>query len=760
MFVACNSHDYSTAKELYESHAHSKYSLKDLATMGTSASATADMRKNTNNGLTFAFQMYGMTMASSSIFGGITLDGNGGNGGNKDSSTGAIKHNFDSFTTEERERLINFAHTDISSSFDYLLRVNDNDETKSTTCNAIATAAMWQITYLHASSELWNAMHECTIMADPNYNNAAAGIDSHDLNSKADEFIAHWIGGNVNDLSSHDDRNGSLFSSSNAIALKFDKASQEVHGLSIANRLVVSGYETLSSILSDDTACDEDSGKAVATVESMWRTNVQLTSSMMIPLIQHLIIAMLENQDQLFIDVYAKMVVPQLAVCRHSNYVYLTEVLLDNVYDETKLHKIMTVLQDSYGCLGITCEDIGKPQGYYGDSYLFCSDEDYAEPVLAGYVATADVREQAKIDLDIHHMKILMSFENEHYWTMAKYIYMYGKNSKQKDPNFDDDFEQLFTNFRSLHSLARSDLRQGTLFYNEIVSYTDNPYYADYYIMDVFNKDRHGSVSAEVRSAIISNMILTQVIYSYVLGELNDALEHCNTGKRSKESSEAWDEVAAYIIGSLEGSELGGADDFSEGELLWSLGNKRGVEFNRVNDDGYAIVNSAVMNYLLSGKGQIEHDNCDNLERTTKNLSHMLLIPAIQTVVKYALSNQFLPFSSDDVDIYNGEIFAKFLIPIYGKYSQGSAKTLQNNMIRNFQSLVGDGPQAVADAYLDIADDFGIQCEFIGKSFEVNACLNYKPELKSSSGASTAPSSIWRLAGVSIFLVVLFHSIL
>ncbi len=327
-----------------------------------------------------------------------------------------------------------------------------------------------------------------------------------------------------------------------------------------------------------------------------------------------------------------------------------------------------------------------------------------------------------------------MSYENEHYWTMAKYIYLYGKNSKIEDSNYDDDFSNFFQiSFRSLHSLARSDLRKGTLFYDETIAYTNGPYYTDYYITDVFNKDRHASEPIEVKSAIISTMLSTQVVYSYVLGEMADALKTCNNnkdGKRSWKSSKAWDEVAAYIIGSLEGADLGGASDFSDGELLWSLANKRGIEFDRLNSDGYAVVNSAILNYLLSGKGQIEHANCGYLERTTKNLAHMLLIPAIQTVVKYALSNQFLSFNSDDVDVYYGELFAKFLIPIYGKYSEDSAKMLQNNMIPNFNSLVDDGPQAVADAYLDIADDFGIQCEYIGKSFEVDACLNYKPELK------------------------------
>lgn len=749
MFTACEVNDFRSAKEAYESTLHSKHSLRQLATMD----------EFQNIGMTSAFQTYGLM----SVLNDKKNEDNTSNiyQGGKEASTGAIRHNFDKLESTQQKYVTSYTHQNlIEPTFAALLSDDneDDDSTKAKKCLQIATAAVWQITYLHVTYELYGAMNECSISGDPNYNNAAAGLG--DLNVKIDEFIAYWVGSDVPDLETVG--TASLFVSTNAVAGLFDK-NQENHGMAHANAMILGGYEALSGLMSDDTACDVDS--VAETVESMWIYSNRITSYMMIPLIQHLIIAMLD-EDQLMIDVYAGMVVPQLSQCRHSNFLYLRDTLLNGAYDSDNIHDVLKVLQDSYECLGILCRDIGTPNGY-NDSLLGCKDSQYTDPELAGYMASTDVREEAKMDLDIHHMKILMSFENEHYWKMAKHIYLHGKNSIV-DNSEDDDFRSIMDlSFRSLHSLARSDLRKGTLFYNDIVAYTGSPYYADYYITDILNEDRHADEPIAVKSAIISNMILTQVVYSYVLGEMGDALNTCDVnkkGNRSWKSSRAWDEVAAYMIGSLEGPDFGGSDDFSDGELLWSLANKRGIEFDRLNSEGYAIVNSAVLNYLLSGKGQIEHANCDNLERTVKNLSHMLLIPAIQTMVKYALSNQFLPFNSGDEDVYNGEVYAKLLIPIYGKYDQDSAKVLQNNMIRNFQSLVNDGPQVVADAYLDVADDFGIQCEFIGKSFEVDACLNYKPQPKvkepSTSNASKVTSYTWKLAGVSTFVMLLLHSIL
>lgn len=283
------------------------------------------------------------------------------------------------------------------------------------------------------------------------------------------------------------------------------------------------------------------------------------------------------------------------------------------------------------------------------------------------------------------------------------------------------------------------------MFYNSILaSNSGDPYYADLLITEIFenNSASHNGESREVKSAIIHNVILTQIMYVYILGEMKDAVNHCHNVVKDKDSmnparlnslsTKEWDQVAAYIIGSLEGYRTGGSPHFSDGMFLWSLGNKRSVEFDRRNEDDYAKVNYALLNYLLSGKGQIQHMNCHFMDRTSTLIANMLLIPMVQSVVKYAISNQYRDWKSADVEIYEGEYYARFLYPIYLEFNKDSAETLQKNMMRNMGSLVQDGPQTVADAYLAVAEKTGIQCEYIGKSFEVDSCLHYTPNLKVS----------------------------
>mmetsp|Transcript_8436 Transcript_8436/g.9717 ORF Transcript_8436/g.9717 Transcript_8436/m.9717 type:complete len:781 (-) Transcript_8436:1795-4137(-) len=720
MFAECENQDFDAAYDIYSNGKNALYSLKQLATDS----------KYKNVGLTFAFHMYGL-----------------------------LGNDFDYYDNANLDKYTSFSH----HYMDYLLLkdddepntggiVNNNDVTpdEKSKCEMASHAAMWHILYLQASYGLWGAMKDCAISADPSYDNDAAGIT--DLNAKLDEFIAYWVGSLNSEVASV---NGySLWSATNEIGIYFNTHES---GVALTNKHIRTGYEALSSILSVDGACDQN--KAPATLKSLWMVNNKILSYMMVPLVQNLIKAMLDDH-QSYIDVYAKMVVPQLVQCRYSNYEFLKKELLDQPFNKQNIHSIAKVLHDSYSCLGISCEMVGEPMGL-NDSLLSCDDENYKHPILAGYPTTTHVAEQSKIDLDLYQMKILMSFDNDNYWMFAKHIYEHGKNSKKEDyyTSKDDDsvnYSGYEFNLRSLHDLAVSSKRYAinVLFSEQIQEYhNDDRFYANTAIMDMFN-DIAGSsyeqgLSRKNGAAVISSTILTQVIYMYVLAELTQVVD-INTGSYCDEAeSYNWDEAAAYIIGSLEGSSFDGQD----GELLWGLANKRSLEFDRQNEDGYAIVNSAVKNLLWAGKGQILNKNCLYLDRTVKSLSHMLLIPMIQTLIKYALVNQYKMYSSHDVTIYEGEVYAHTLIPIFGKYSQKSANVLQRNMVRrgSLQEIVPDGPQAVADAYLDIADDFGIQCEFIGKSYEVDSCLNYSPKLSMVSDASVA--SWWRFGTISVGII-------
>ncbi len=314
---------------------------------------------------------------------------------------------------------------------------------------------------------------------------------------------------------------------------------------------------------------------------------------------------------------------------------------------------------------------------------------------------------------------------------MAKYIYLYGKNSLIVDYYADDD-GLAFSQFRTLHSFAISGKRKGALFYTEFVAYFDDPNYADTIILEAFeNEGRYGGRYFKQRAAVIRVALQAQLMYMTVLAKLEESVQGCGSDDDLITTADSWDETAAYIIGSLEGEERGGSPYFSDGEMLWSLGNSRCIEFGRQNSNFFAISNSEILELLLAGKGQILSSNCPHLGKTANDIAHMLLVPIVQSVIKYAIALEFETFTSSDPDVALGETFANALIPVFIKYDKKSAMKIKRNMVaeggKSFGDLVTDGPQSVADAFLSVAENFNVDCSYIGKKFEVDACLNYKP---------------------------------
>ena len=333
------------------------------------------------------------------------------------------------------------------------------------------------------------------------------------------------------------------------------------------------------------------------------------------------------------------------------------------------------------------------------------------------------------------------------------------------DDYYADDDEVSNDQYLSLRSMAVDGSRDQALFYGEFISYFDDPNYADTIVRETFdNNGRWMNKPKAQRAAVIRVTLQAKIMYMHILSKLNQAVSGCASTLRidaledDTGDIDAWDEVAAFIIGSLEGEEIGGSSNFDDGASLWGLANSRCIEFGRNNEQGYAVSNAAIYNLLLAGKGKITSKSCANLDRTAFGIAHLLFIPLFQSVVKYAIVNQYESASSDDADIALGETFANSVIPVLNHYDPESARTLVDNMVPTdeFQKLVKSGPQAVADAFLAVADDFNIECEYIGRSYEVDACRNYQSVLKSTSScpgrASVVFAGILSTVGIALLM--------
>ena len=591
--------------------------------------------------------------------------------------------------------------------------------------------------WMYAAHVLTVALEDCALEASGvNLDIIGRDEDLGGAESAIDTFIAFWIGASGGSKS---DARGSLQGMTDRAAGMFGTTNSA--GEANANENIKDLYREFVQILSFSGACREGGDS----VEKLWGIAHRIVAHMQIPLIQLLIDAMV-NEEQDFITLYAKAVVPQMSACRVSTYRRLKEALLDRTYEPTKFVSVLGDLQESYDCLGVSCEDIGA---YDTDGVAQCADPPTTFPI-AGYSPSSHVHLHSKIDLDVNAIKALLSFEDDKAWATAKDLYMYGKNSEVYRP---PGSSEPYT-VRSLQSLATSALRKKSPWYRYYEGYFNDPNYAETAVMDVFNgRGKWGDAPNVQKIEVLTKTIQYQILYMYLLAEAADAEAACRAGDKTASDEgtgvHAWDEVAAYYVGSLEGILQGGSKDFADGQLMWNVGNKRSSQFNTQTRDAYAMVNSEIEDDLYAGKGELDAYACDSLASTIRRIERNSVVPLIQSVLRYAIKMEGTNPTSGSKDLAEGETFALSILPIVKSIDEFGAEVLERNMIVEAGTMpVSDGAQRVADAFYMAMVDFELECELVGQSDGIDTCDMFR---KMGSPASRpGPTSLWATVAVAM----------
>ena len=364
-------------------------------------------------------------------------------------------------------------------------------------------------------------------------------------------------------------------------------------------------------------------------------------------------------------------VVPQLSKCQRSKFLYLKEKLItDQAFERASFGRIIGVLQSSFDCLGFTCEEVGD----YKDHVLpKCVDIPPPYP-LAGYHPSENVHQHAKIDLDIHQIKI---FTEMRAWEAANLVYSYGRNSVIDYESGDHG------HFRALKAMAKTKGRNiVTPFYANFNSFYDDPNYADSIITDgIYGRGRFSGMPIAQTGEIVVMTIQYQVLYVYAMSQMQRSVNDCYSQdpNRRKSMLQAWDESAAYLIGSLEGPKAGGS--FADGDLLYSLANKMCKEFRNCSGNGWANSVTILLELIYAGRGEMEAPDCDAMKLEFEKIKHIVLIPVIQAVILYAVRNQYLEIDSQAKQLGEGEAMTKAILPIVNSYASESAEFLRRNMV-------------------------------------------------------------------------------
>ena len=236
------------------------------------------------------------------------------------------------------------------------------------------TAALVLNMWMYAAHLLFQGLQTCQKRVE------ADNPSQFDLGTAGfDEFIALWIGSGSN---AGTETGSSLYALAEDAYALFGGTNDE----SPVNSQIKSLYEQGSTQVSMSSVCTPDQPQSL---RILWSTATQIMSQMQVPLIQQLIVAILEK-DVEKTEVFAMAVVPQAAQCRPSAYKRLRDYLMQESprFDKTKI--ILRDLQDIYTCFGITCDDIGTVVDNKGVDVPQCVAADPRAP-MAEYYPSTDV---------------------------------------------------------------------------------------------------------------------------------------------------------------------------------------------------------------------------------------------------------------------------------------------------------------------------------------------------------------------------------
>jgi hypothetical protein len=393
-------------------------------------------------------------------------------------------------------------------------------------------------------------------------------------------------------------------------------------------------------------------------------------------------------------------------------------------------------------------------------------------PYIAGYEPQSDVVPHALIDLDVEDIIDLLPSNDGGQlldcsscdWESdspnlveALYIWENGKNSAKSSSN------------RSIAGFARgAESKSSGNSAETDVDYKDNSFISvmnDYWAsknLDMYTWGYQivnasfygtrigdidfGAVGDDFRREVIQKGIVYLNVYPYVIWEMQDAINDCNTGDISKNdnSVHAWDEAVAFYTGSLEMASQGGIEGLNScssacGQLQFALAEKRCKNFGTCTADydnngyaGYAKANSDIFSLFTQGRAQIlgaaHTGTCPDTPDTMEKISGLMLIPFMQGVQRYLYKTSVpnIPSAKEAGELF---AFASAVLPFIHKADPGAAEMLYNRawLLDYTTDTWKDIKYAIEAAYpkLGVGAGMGVvTCEQVGELGESDVVLS------------------------------------
>jgi len=341
---------------------------------------------------------------------------------------------------------------------------------------------------------------------------------------------------------------------------------------------------------------------------------------------------------------------------------------------------------------------------------------------IAGYEPQSDVVEHSKIDLDIRDIidalpsvesgDLFECINNNCVWSFpdlkgAWDIWANGKNSAKSSSTL-----RTIAGFSSGAADKVSGNGATDVAYkdNSFISVMNNYWSSKGLDMntwgyEIINASFNGEMIGDIinmadvgdyfRLEVIQKGIIYLNVYPYVIWEMQDAINDCNTGdiNLNGNSVHAWDEAVAFYTGSLEGVSQGGnnkLESCTDGncELQFMLADKRCMNFGTCTADydmdnfaGYSKVNYDIFKLFTTGRDQIlgayHTEECPGTGDLMDEISTRMLIPFIQGVQRYLYKTSVpsTPSSKEAGELF---AFASAVLPFIHQANPEAAELLFN----------------------------------------------------------------------------------
>lgn len=537
---------------------------------------------------------------------------------------------------------------------------------------------------LNVMMAIWGSLYEALKACQRNDANT-----SQDMYGQLDSAAALWVG--TGQLKNDNQEGYMLYNLAEYAGALFGQD----QGEALINTLVLESFDFLRQDVKNNRCAAGVDGYVV--VREKVKILMSFTNAVLVQMLLHYVENAVNNGSD-FVELYALAILPQIATCDENIYKELVELVVDQDVTIDTQDDIIRAIQDSYSCLGITCDDVGT---YKGGRIPRCDHSiggPEGIPYLTEYLPLTDVRRKAHIDRDIRQIEVFMISDA---YDAAKDYYQYGWNS-----------------FFSLSDLAQNGFSPGPSpdfdMFNTYYEGTEYDF-AHNIIMNVLEKQPpFDTASLEQRSEIVVGSLRGVVMYLSTLAELDSAVAECDKSGGSASTLELWDGGAAFYIGSQEGQLPGGQ---SGGQSLFGLAKQLCDFFGTCEPEPKnAQINEVIVQGLLFGSENLKAGKCDEVRTLLQNsIKPVLLVPLLQGALLSAVQLVTPDLGYDGV-MGSLHAFSLAVLPAIDSANTDSAVLINKNSAFDPASTpLPDGVDAFFDAFRTALETMPTDCSEIGE---------------------------------------------